>query len=200
MSRVAIVDYGCGNLASLKNSLASLGFRARVTADPHTLLSMERVILPGVGAFAPAAARLRETGLDRVIREIAGSSTPLLGICLGMQLLFSQSRENGVHNGLDIIKGDVRPVETALKLPHMGWNNLDFSGTEPLFAGLGQEVFVYFVHSFCCVPEDSKCITAVTGYGETIVAGVRQDNVYGLQFHPEKSSDAGLNVLANFMK
>ncbi len=198
---VAIVDYGVGNLFSLRSSFAAIGESAEVTSDIAVLDAADRIVLPGVGAFADAAERLRRSGLwDEVIRQ-AQSGKPLLGICLGMQLLFTQSFEFGKYAGLDLIPGDVRPISErirpGLKIPHMGWNGLELRGGSPLFKDTPDGECVYFVHSyFADTPE--KYITAVTDYGGELTAAVRKENVYGCQFHPEKSGSVGLAILKAF--
>jgi len=198
---VAIVDYGVGNLFSLRSSFAAIGAAAEVTSDPAVLDAADRIVLPGVGAFADAAERLRRSGLwDEVIRQ-AQSGKPLLGICLGMQLLFTQSFEFGKYAGLDLIPGDVRPISErirpGLKIPHMGWNSLELRGGSPLFKDTPGGECVYFVHSyFADTPEEY--ITAVTDYGGELTAAVQRENVYGCQFHPEKSGSVGLGILKAF--
>ena len=198
---VAIVDYGVGNLFSLRSSFAAIGESAEVTSDPAVLDAADRIVLPGVGAFADAAERLRRSGLwDEVIRQ-AQSGKPLLGICLGMQLLFTQSFEFGKYAGLDLIPGDVRPISErirpGLKIPHMGWNSLELRGGSPIFKDTPGGECVYFVHSyFADTPEEY--ITAVTDYGGKLTAAVRKENVYGCQFHPEKSGSVGLAILKAF--
>ena len=198
---VAIVDYGVGNLFSLRSSFAAIGESAEVTSDIAVLDAADRIVLPGVGAFADAAERLRRSGLwDEVIRQ-AQSGKPLLGICLGMQLLFTQSFEFGKYAGLDLIPGDVRPISErirpGLKIPHMGWNSLELRGGSPIFKDTPGGECVYFVHSyFADTPEEY--ITAVTDYGGELTAAVQRKNVYGCQFHPEKSGSVGLAILKAF--
>jgi len=198
---VAIVDYGVGNLFSLRSSFAAIGAAAEVTSDIAVLDAADRIVLPGVGAFADAAERLRRSGLwDEVIRQ-AQSGKPLLGICLGMQLLFTQSFEFGKYAGLDLIPGDVRPISErirpGLKIPHMGWNSLELRGGSPIFKDTPGGECVYFVHSyFADTPEEY--ITAVTDYGGELTAAVQRENVYGCQFHPEKSGSVGLAILKAF--
>ena len=198
---VAIVDYGVGNLFSLRSSFAAIGAAAEVTSDIAVLDAADRIVLPGVGAFADAAERLRRSGLwDEVIRQ-AQSGKPLLGICLGMQLLFTQSFEFGKYAGLDLIPGDVRPISErirpGLKIPHMGWNSLELRGGSPIFKDTPGGECVYFVHSyFADTPEEY--ITAVTDYGGELTAAVQRENVYGCQFHPEKSGSVGLGILKAF--
>ena len=199
---IAIIDYGVGNLFSLSSSLASLGFDAVVTGDPAVISSADRLILPGVGAFGDAADKLRETGLDDLIRREVAAGKELLGICLGMQLLFEKSAEYGSHRGLGLLKGEVVPLEgmidSKLKIPHIGWNALRFEKPEcRLFKNIREGDFVYFVHSFHAVGcRDSLAATAE--YGIPVTAVVWKDNVYGCQFHPEKSGKVGLAILSAF--
>ena len=205
---IAIIDYGVGNLFSLRCSLESLGENALVTSDPETILRADRVILPGVGAFGDAADKLRESGLDRTVRDAAEKGVPLMGICLGMQLLFEKSFEYGEHAGLGLLKGAVRPIrelldeagadpEKTLKIPQMGWNALRFRKETPLFRYIRPGDYVYFVHSFAAADcEDS--LLADTEYGAYLTACVGKKNVFGCQFHPEKSGDVGLKILKAF--
>ena len=207
----AIVDYGVGNLFSLESSFAAIGEKARVTSEPAEILSADRVILPGVGAFGDAAEKLRDTGLDRTVRTVAESGKPLMGICLGMQLLFEKSFEYGEHAGLGLLKGVVRPIreilkeagadpEQLLKIPQMGWNALRFCPErrgDPLLSGIREGDHVYFVHSYA-VTECRDSLLADTEYGVYLTACVGQGNVFGCQFHPEKSGNVGLNILKSF--
>lgn len=201
---VAIIDYGVGNLFSLKSSLAAIGADAVVTADPAVIHAADRVILPGVGAFGDAIAKLRETGLDRVVLEEAASGKPLMGICLGMQLLFERSLEYGDHKGLGLIKGEIRPIAEAipegLKIPHIGWNALSFGESKhPLFRYLNEGDCVYFVHSYYGT-QCAKSVIATAEYGAPLTAAVARGNVMGCQFHPEKSGNAGLSILRAFIE
>ena len=199
---VAIVDYGVGNLFSLSSSFAAIGVDVTVTSDPAVLRAAERIILPGVGAFGDAAAKLRESGLDKVVIEQAKAGKPLLGICLGMQLLFEKSFEYGEHEGLGLIKGEIRPIADVipadLKIPHIGWNALHFGKEKSdLFRYLNEGDHVYFVHSFYGANcEDS--VIATTEYGAELTAAVGKGNVFGCQFHPEKSGEVGLSILRAF--
>ena len=199
---IAIVDYGVGNLFSLKASLRCVGADACVTSDAEVLARAERLLLPGVGAFGDAADRLRATGLAGVVRDQAARGKPLLGICLGMQLLFDKSMEYGEHPGLGLIPGVVRPIAEIVpaewKIPHMGWNALRFPGTpHPLFRYIKQGDFVYFVHSYAAMDcADSTIATAE--YGAELTAAAARGNVMGCQFHPEKSGDVGLRILKAF--
>lgn len=195
---IAILDYGVGNLFSLRSSLQQLGLQAVVTADAAAIRAADRLILPGVGAFGDAMAKLTATGLVPVLKEQA-EEKPLLGICLGMQLLFERSYEYGCHEGLGLLKGQVVPMEgklpAELKIPHMGWNALEVKGGR-LLSGMDEQ-YVYFVHSFFAENCDDS-LSAVTQYGITITAAVEKGNVYGCQFHPEKSGNVGLNILRKF--
>ena len=198
----AIVDYGVGNLFSLKSSLHAIGQDAVVTAVPDEILAADRIILPGVGAFGDAVDMLRKSGLDETVKLAANLGKPLMGICLGMQLLFDESCEFGNHRGLGLIPGKVRPIQDVipknLKVPHMGWNGLIFKNSaDPLFKYIHEGDCVYFVHSFYA----ADCVenTAATAeYGAELTAVVRRGNVCGCQFHPEKSGSVGLNILRAF--
>ena len=199
---VAIVDYGVGNLFSLCSSLAAIGEETLVTDDPAKLAAADRIILPGVGAFGDAADKLRERGLFDVLRDLAAAGKPLMGICLGMQLLFEKGFEYGEHEGLGLIKGEVRPIAEVipadLKIPHIGWNALHFTGEKsPIFRYLNEGDFVYFVHSFYGKNEDGSII-ATSDYGAPLTAAVGRGNVFGCQFHPEKSGNVGLKILKAF--
>ena len=198
---VAIVDYGVVNLFSLKSSLAILGVDAVVTSERTVIESADKIILPGVGAFGDAAKRLRDTGLDKVVINEAKKGKHLLGICLGMQLLFTKSYEYGEHTGLNLIKGTVVPIDPTkdnLKIPHIGWNSLKFKGEKsPIFKYLKDGDFVYFVHSFYASECDDNII-ATTNYGNELCAAAANKNVFGCQFHPEKSGEVGLNILKAF--
>lgn len=197
---IAIVDYGVGNLYSLKSSLERLGLAAEVTDDKRAIYAAQRVILPGVGAFGDAARKLSAGGLAHTVKEVAAAGTPLLGICLGMQLLFEKSFEYGEHEGLGLLSGEVRPLaESAqgLKIPHMGWNALQFERQSPLFKYIREGDYVYFVHSF----QAKNCadsLLATAYYGGNVTAAVGKGNVFGTQFHPEKSGNVGLNILRAF--
>lgn len=198
---VAIVDYGVGNLFSLTSSLKFIGADVVVTSDAEVLRKADRIILPGVGAFGDAADKLRKSGLDKVVIEEAKSGKPLMGICLGMQLLLEKGFEYGEHEGLGLIKGEIRPISdvvpSELKIPHMGWNALKFEGEKsPIFKYINEGDQVYFVHSFYATACDSVIATAE--YGAPITAAVGNKNVFGCQFHPEKSGKVGLNILRAF--
>ena len=198
---IAIVDYGVGNLFSLKSSFSAIGVEAVVTNDPMVLCGADKIILPGVGAFEDAARKLRESGLDVVIKQLAADGKPLMGICLGMQMLFEKSYEYGEHEGLGLIKGAVKPIADVipedLKIPHIGWNALKFKGDSPLFSKIREGDCVYFVHSFYAA-DCEESVIATAEYGAELTAAVAKDNVYGCQFHPEKSGAVGLNILRAF--
>ena len=197
MGYTAIVDYGVGNLKSVTNALCYVGVSTQVTGEAAVLERADAILLPGVGAFPDAAERLRESGLGRVLLEQAGRK-PLLGICLGMQLLFERGEEVKNCEGLGLVGGCVRKIETEYKLPHIGWNQLSFHQGSPLFAGVEAGSCVYFVHPFCGVEACPQQVIATTDYGATVVAAVQNGNVYGCQFHPEKSGETGLQILKNF--
>ena len=198
---VTIIDYGVGNLFSLRSSFAAIGVTANVTADPADLEKAERIVLPGVGAFGDAAAKLRACGMADALKAEAAKGKPIMGICLGMQLLFDKSFEYGEHEGLGLIKGEIRPISDVipknLKIPHIGWNALHFKGNHTLFKYLKEEDCVYFVHSFYGADCDESVI-ATAEYGAELTAAVASANVMGCQFHPEKSGPVGLNILKAF--
>ena len=199
---IAIIDYGVGNLFSLCSSLKSIGAEAVVTPDPDTIRKADRIILPGVGAFADAAAKLRATGLDQVLMEKAAKGKPVMGICLGMQMLFEESHEYGIHKGLGLIPGRVVPMEgyvpADLKIPHIGWNPLILKGEQkhPLLRYVNEGDCVYFVHSYFAT--DTDAVIATAEYGRELTAAVAHGNVMGCQFHPEKSGAVGLSILKAF--
>jgi glutamine amidotransferase len=196
---IAIIDYGMGNLHSVSKAVERLGLQAEITADQEQIMSASGAILPGVGAFGDAMRNLRHTGLDEVTRLYAASGKPLLGICLGMQLLFTQSEEHGVHGGLDLLPGEVVRFQGDYKIPHMGWNRLTFHQNSPLFEGL-EEGYVYFVHSYRAIMRRQSDLLATTDYYQAVTAIVGRDNVYGMQFHPEKSGELGMRLLGNFLR
>lgn len=193
----AILDYDVGNLKSVTNAMRYLGFDTRITSDPAELERADAIILPGVGAFPDAAEKLRAPGLDKTLLTQA-EKKPILGICLGMQLLFDRGEEIRPCAGLGLVHGSVRRLETDRKLPHIGWNSLAFQNHSPLFRGLDDGVYVYFVHTFCGVADRESDVIARTEYGPSVVAAVSCGNVYGCQFHPEKSGETGLVILKNF--
>ena len=200
---VAIIDYGVGNLFSLKSSLKEIGAEAVVTADEKVIAEADRIILPGVGAFEDAARKLRESGMADVVKREAAAGKPMMGICLGMQLLFDVGYEYGEHEGLGLIHGSVKPIADVIpdnyKIPHIGWNLLKFKGESPLFKYIKEGDYVYFVHSYYAADCDESVI-AVTEYGAELTAAVASGNVYGCQFHPEKSGDVGMKILKAFME
>ena len=198
---ITIVDYGMGNLRSVFNALTLLGEDTQITNNPEEILRAERLILPGVGAFGLAMHNLRERGLiDPLNEKVLNQQTPILAICLGMQLLAESSSEHGDHVGLGWIPGRVRMFEMdGLKVPHVGWNEISVQGEPPLFKGLGGNKEFYFVHSYHFETDTAEVVAATTDYGYDFVAAVNRDNIFGTQFHPEKSQDNGLRVLRNFM-
>ena len=198
---IAIIDYGAGNLHSVKNALDFLGAESVITSDPEVIKSADKVILPGVGAFADALGSLRSRGLEAVIKECISDKKPFLGICLGMQLLFSESEESPGVESLSIFKGKIVkiPDGEGLKIPHMGWNDLKIVKDSKILKNLGEEPFVYFVHSYYLESEESSIISAYTEYGKRLDIAIEQDNVFATQFHPEKSGKTGLKILSNFI-
>ena len=203
---IAIIDYGMGNLKSVKKAFAAIGFEAEITADPERVLKADKVVLPGVGAFRDAIEELHRTGLAQATREVVQRGTPVLGICLGMQLLFEKSYEYGEHAGLGLLPGRIIKMTTeemkdekgeSLKIPHMGWNNLELIKKTPLFTGLEQGSSVYFVHSYYLETEEDV-VSAYTTYGKRIAVAAQRDNLFATQFHPEKSGSIGLSILKNF--
>ena len=200
---VAIIDYGVGNLFSLKSSLKEIGAEAVVTSDEKVIAEADRIILPGVGAFEDAARKLRETGMAEVVKREAAAGKPMMGICLGMQLMFDVGYEYGEHEGLGLIRGSVRPIADVIpegyKIPHIGWNLLKFRKESPLFKYIKEDDYVYFVHSYYAAECDESVI-AVTEYGAELTAAVANGNVYGCQFHPEKSGEVGMKILKAFME
>ncbi len=201
INMVAIIDYDAGNIKSVEKALHYLGEEAVITRDRDTILGADRVILPGVGAFGDAMDKLRTYGLDKVIQEVVGQNTPFLGICLGLQLLFESSEESEGVEGLGILKGKVvrLPEENNLKIPHIGWNSLKYPNPGRLFTGIAEDSYVYFVHSYYLQAKDPSIVTATTEYGTLIHASVEQGNVFACQFHPEKSSEVGMQILKNFL-
>ena len=198
---LAIIDYGVGNLFSLKSSIEAIGVESVITSDADIIKQADHIILPGVGAFGDAIDKLRQTGLDKTVLECAAAGKPLLGICVGMQMLFAKDYEYGEHDGLKLIPGEVRDIreiiDPSLKVPEIGWNALRLTKKSKLYKGVADGSYVYFVHSYSAV----KCepyISALTDYSTDITASVESGNVYGTQFHPEKSGPVGLKILKNF--
>ena len=198
---IAIIDYGVGNLFSLEQSFRAVGAEIIVTADPDEIRKADKILLPGVGAFGDAAQRLRDTGLDKIVIEQAGAGKPLMGICLGMQLLFEEGHEYGCHKGLGLIPGRVVPIGDVipkdLKIPHMGWNALNFTKQSRLFSRIKNGDYAYFVHSYYAA-DCGDAVIATAEYGAPLTAAVEKGNVFGCQFHPEKSGAVGLEILRAF--
>ena len=199
---IAVIDYGVGNLFSVEKALMQFATDVLITGDKELIAKADKLVLPEVGDFGECMSNLEATGLIPTIRECIAKGIPLLGICIGEQILFEGSEESPEAKGLGIFKGMVRRIQApGLKVPHMGWNSVTFSQpNHPLFAHLGEHPYFYFVHSYHCVPEDASIITATTEYGEKLTAAVAKDNVMATQFHPEKSGDVGLQVLKNFIE
>jgi len=197
---IAIIDYGMGNLASVQNAFLKLGYQAHTTSSPEEILSADKVVLPGVGAFADAIRNIRNLGIDQAIYEVIKRETPFMGICLGLQLLFSESYENGIHKGLDVIKGRVEKFDlpTEYKVPHMGWNQLAINPASQFLAGIPSGSYFYFVHSYYVAPEDEDVVVARTDYGLDFVSAVEKGQLFACQFHPEKSSELGLKIIKSF--
>ena len=196
---IAIINYGMGNLRSVQAGLEHVGQKAFVTDDPEKIMESPAVVLPGVGAFADAIGRLEETGLGDAFRKAVQSGKPCLGICLGLQLLFSESEEGGLYRGLDIIPGRVIRFSNQLKVPHMGWNQLNIKKPDlPIFREIPDDSYMYFVHSYYVQPEDTNVIATTTDYGIDFTSMIAKDNLFATQFHPEKSQKIGLQILRNF--
>jgi glutamine amidotransferase len=197
---IAIIDYQMGNLRSVQKGFEKVGHAATITSDAAEIARADKVVLPGVGAFGDAIAELKRRDLIGPIRDVVAAGKPFLGICLGMQLLFDTSYEGGTHEGLGIVPGEVVKfnLPAEYKVPHMGWNQLQFRNPSPLFAGLTDGVYCYFVHSYYVVPKDRTVIAAETDYGGPFCSVIRRDNLFATQFHPEKSQRDGLKMLANF--
>lgn len=194
---IAVIDYGAGNLKSVTKALDHLGYANTIVSRPEELEAADGMILPGVGAFPMCMAALRKSGMDQAILQQAGKK-PLLGICLGMQMLLDSSTEMGGDQGLGLIPGTVEKIETNLKLPHIGWNSLNIVNPDPLTAGLSDGDYVYFVHSFCAQVKNPEDLALTTDYGTTVTAMIARGNVFGCQFHPEKSGPVGMTILKNF--
>lgn len=202
---IAIIDYGMGNLRSVQKAFEKVGFQATVTADPRVVLEADKIVLPGVGAFADCMHNLEQGGFIEPILKVIADGRPFFGICLGLQLLFTESEEFGIHKGLNVIPGKVLRFPEgleengeALKVPHMGWNQLTLCGESPVFKGIDGGTNVYFVHSYFVKPDDERLIAATTSYGLEFCSAIRKDNVMATQFHPEKSQEKGLQMLKNF--
>lgn len=199
---IAVIDYDAGNIRSVEKALLLLGQEVCITQDAGEILSADKVILPGVGAFGDAMDNIRKRGLEPVIRQVADKGTPFLGICLGLQLLFERSEEAPGVKGLGLIKGEILkiPEKEGMKIPHMGWNSLHLEHDGKLFRGIEEQAYVYFVHSYYLKAEDENIVKASTEYCTHIHASVEKGNIFACQFHPEKSSDVGLHILKNFIE
>ncbi len=206
---IAIIDYGMGNLRSVQKGFEKVGHNAVVTSDSKTIMDASHVVLPGVGAFPDCMRNLEERGLIEVVPKVINSGKPFLGICLGLQLLFTESEEFGIHKGLDVIKGRVVKFEAAkpetrnpkletLKVPHMGWNTVRIRRRPQALEGVEDSSYFYFVHSYYVVPEDEGVVATTTSYGNEFVSSIWKDNIFASQFHPEKSQEMGLRILKNF--
>ena len=202
MPMIAIIDYDAGNIKSVEKAVQFLGYPVEITREKEKILRADKVILPGVGAFGDAMEKLRHYGLEEVIRQTVEKRIPFLGICLGLQLLFESSEESPGVEGLGILKGKILkiPSTPGLKIPHMGWNSLHLQNDGRLFRGIPEDTYVYFVHSYYLQAEEPEIVRAVTEYGTCIHASVEKGNVFGCQFHPEKSGAMGLKILENFAK
>lgn len=195
---IAIVDYGMGNLRSVENALDFLGIESIITSDKETIFNSDGIILPGVGAFPDAIDNIKEAGLDKVLKDAVNKGKPLLGICLGMQLLFEESDEVKLSKGLGFLKGRIEKLNIDLKVPHMGWNSLNMEKESPILNGIKKGSHVYFVHSYYAVTGEEEILNAYADYGVKVPGVVSKGNVYGIQFHPEKSGEVGLRMLKNF--
>lgn len=201
MPRIGIINYGVGNLKSVKNSLDHLDISSSIIENPREVNSFDKLILPGVGAFGAAMEKLNKLGFANTVKEFANKSKPILGICLGMQLLFEKSLEHGHHKGLGLIKGQVLPLKEKVKnlpIPLVGWNNITKNNTSPLLENVEENSCFYFIHSFYCKPEKKSVIAASADYGIIFPAIIHENNIFGCQFHPEKSQSTGLQILKNF--
>ena len=196
---IVLIDYGVGNLYSVEKAAAYVGGDVKISSSAEDIKRAEKIILPGVGAFGDCMKNLEATGLIPTIKAEISAGKPILGICVGLQILFAGSEESPNVDGLNVFSGSVKRICAGdLKIPHMGWNSIKFGGSK-LFAGLSGEPYFYFVHSYHAVPDDKNIIAATTNYGETVTAAVERDNIFATQFHPEKSGDVGLHVLKNFL-
>ncbi len=200
MKEVAIIDYGAGNLRSVVNAITSLGYRPRITSSPAEVLAAQVVILPGVGAAATTMASLEKLGLAGPIRQLIADGRPFLGICIGLQVLFSATEEGGGHECLGVISGRVKKLPAGLKVPHMGWNQVQQRLTHPVFSGIEDGANFYFVHSYYVVPDDKSLVAAETEYGLPMCSVIARGNLVATQFHPEKSGQLGLKMYDNFLR
>ena len=198
MSAVAIIDYGVGNLRSVENAFKSQGISAVVSSDEKVLREARKLVLPGVGAFAACMGGLTKLGFDHVVREAAAEGKPIIGLCVGLQMLFDEGHEFGVHRGLGLLRGRVVKFDDGLRVPHVGWNQVSFCKQSPIFEGLDDESFFYFVHSFYVEADQSEEVLGTTEYGRRYPSICGKDRLFGVQFHPEKSQATGLRLLANF--
>jgi len=195
---IAIIDYGMGNLRSVQKGFEKVGFRAEIVRDPDVVRQAEKVVLPGVGAFRDAMQNLRDTGMVAAINDVVAAGKPFLGICLGLQLMFTTSEEGGIYEGLNIFPGRVRLLPPGLKVPHMGWNRIELQKPCPILNDIPDGSAFYFVHSYYVDPDDPEVATTLTDYGLKFTSVASRGNVFGIQFHPEKSSAMGLRILKNF--
>jgi glutamine amidotransferase len=197
--RVAVLDYGIGNLRSAQKALEKVGASAVLTSDASVVSAADAVVLPGVGAFGACMTALRDVGLESVALDAVASGVPFMGICVGMQMLFDGSEEDPDARGLGVISGEVKWIPSTVQRPQMQWNQLNITDGDPMFKGLGESPWMYFVHSLHGVPVDAACVAATVQYGDTLNVAFRKGNVFATQFHPEKSATAGLNLLRNFV-
>jgi glutamine amidotransferase len=200
LPEIAIIDYGVGNLRSVEKAFAANGCAAVVSSDEQVLRQAERLVLPGVGAFGACMSKLVTRGFDELVRERVAAGTPLLGVCVGMQMLFQESEEFGASRGLGFLRGRVRRFSADLVVPQVGWNQVRQQNSNPLFEGINDSAFFYFVHSYYCEPADTDVIAGETDYGLAYASAVARENLFGVQFHPEKSQKDGLRMLANFAR
>jgi glutamine amidotransferase len=198
--RVAVLDYGIGNLRSAQKALEKVGASAVLTSDASVVSAADAVVLPGVGAFGACMSALRDVGLESVALDAVASGVPFMGICVGMQMLFDGSEEDSDARGLGVISGEVKWIPSTVQRPQMQWNQLNVTSGDPMFSGLGESPWMYFVHSLHGVPTDPTCVAATVQYGDTLNVAFRKGNVFATQFHPEKSATAGLGLLHNFVK
>ena len=197
---IAIIDYGAGNMRSVVNAIARLGYKSKVTGSPKDLLKARAIILPGVGAAADTMANLRKLGLVEPIRQLIAEGRPFFGVCIGLQILFSFSEEGGRHKCLDVLSGRVKKLPSGLKIPHMGWNQVKQKASHPIFEGIPDEANFYFVHSYYVEPDDKLLVAGATEYGIPLCSAVARGNLVGTQFHPEKSGEFGLRMYDNFIR
>ncbi len=202
---IAVVDYGMGNIRSVSKAFEAVGAKVEVTGNPRTIAEAEAIVLPGVGAFARGMENLNKLNLIPAIHDVVKRRIPVLGICLGLQLLFTESEEHRICKGLGLIKGRVRKFTSNVKIPHMGWNQVEFSPSlsdekRNVFEGVEDNCYFYFVHSYYVEPEDKELVVATTRYGKDFVSVINKDKIWGVQFHPEKSSESGLKILRNFYR